>query len=113
MLPPTPVSRERGGRGWVWVGGNPPPLPPKPQTSYRFGREWSGFHTTAREPKRAHLRVLAFRNTTKIQREDPQRETKSENGGGRGEKKREILGPAPFGPPPDRGCKGEEMKKKI
>ena len=32
-----------------------------------------GFHTTAREPKRAHLRVPAFKNTTKIQRENPQR----------------------------------------
>ena len=28
------------------------------------------------EPKRAHLRVLAFKNTTKIQREDTQRDTK-------------------------------------
>ena len=50
---------------------------------------------TPRQPensKRAHLRVPAFKNTTKIQREDPQREKKSENGGGRGKKKREILG---------------------
>ena len=40
-------------------------------------------------------------NTTKIPREDPQREKRKErNGGGRGEKKREVLGPPPFGPPP-------------
>ena len=35
-----------------------------------------GFHTTAREPKRAHFRVPSFKNTTKIQREDTQRERK-------------------------------------
>ena len=34
-----------------------------------------GFHTTAREPKRAHFRAPAFENTTKIQREDTQRDT--------------------------------------
>ena len=32
-----------------------------------------GFHTTAREPKRAHFRVPVFKNTTKIPREIPQR----------------------------------------
>ena len=31
-----------------------------------------GPHTTAPEPKRGHWRVGAFKNTTKIQREDPQ-----------------------------------------
>ena len=45
-------------------------------------------HTTAREPKRADLRVPASKNTTKIQREDSQREKKSKNGSGKGEKKR-------------------------
>ena len=30
-----------------------------------------GFHTTTREPKRAHLSAPVFKNTTKIQREDP------------------------------------------
>ena len=35
-----------------------------------------GFHTTAREPKRAHLRVPVFTKTTKIQRENNQWETK-------------------------------------
>ena len=33
-----------------------------------------GFHTTAREPKRAHFRVQAFKNTNKIPRNDPKRE---------------------------------------
>ena len=48
-----------------------------------------GFHTTAREPKRAHLRVPVFKNTTKIQRRGPTREgEKNENCGGRGKKKR-------------------------
>ena len=38
-----------------------------------------GFHTTEREPKRAHFRVPAFKNTTNIQRKDNQRETKRVN----------------------------------
>ena len=38
-----------------------------------------GFHTTVREPKRAHLRVPVFKNTTKVQREEPQREKKERN----------------------------------
>ena len=59
-----------------------------------------GFHTTAREPKRAHLRVPVFKNTTKIQRKGPTREgEKNKNCGGRGKKKSEILGgPAEGGP---------------
>ena len=59
-----------------------------------------GFHTTAREPKRAHFRVLVFKNTTKIQRKGPTREgEKNKNCGGRGKKKSEILGgPAEGGP---------------
>ena len=47
-----------------------------------------GFHTTAREPKRAHLRAPVFKNTTKIQRENPQETFKV----GEGKKKSEILG---------------------
>ena len=53
------------------------------------------FHTTAREPKRAHLSAPALKNTTKIpQRRHPrEREKKKErHGGGRGRKKSEILG---------------------
>ena len=59
-----------------------------------------GFHTTAREPKRAYLRVPALKNTTKIQREDPQRDTKRAKWWrDRGKKKSEILGgPAEGGP---------------
>ena len=52
-----------------------------------------GFHTTTREPKRAHLRVPAFKNTTKIQREHTQRGKKRTNfAAGEGKKKSEILG---------------------
>ena len=48
-----------------------------------------GFHTTAREPKRVHLRVPAFKNTTKIQREDTQRGKKRTNfAAGEGKKER-------------------------
>ena len=47
-----------------------------------------GFHTTAREPKRAHLRVPVFKNTTKIQRENTQRGKKRTNfAAGEGEKR--------------------------
>ena len=50
-----------------------------------------GFHTTGREPKRAHLRVPAFKNTIKIQREDTQRETKrAKVGAGEGKQKRNF-----------------------
>ena len=59
-----------------------------------------GFHTTAREPKRAHLRVPAFRNTTKIQREDPQRERERARMGGEDGKKKRNFGPPAFGPQP-------------
>ena len=47
----------------------------------------------------AHLRVRAFKNTTKIPREDPQRETnRAKMGTGEEKKKREILGSPPLGP---------------
>ena len=82
-----------------------------------------GFRATAREPKRAHLRVPSFKNTTKIPREDPQRDKKKRHEKtprerkkdtrrhpkrerekkakmeAREGKKREILGLPPFGPP--------------
>ena len=59
-----------------------------------------GFHTTTREPKRAHMRVTVFKNTTKIQRKRPTREGENnKNCGGKGKKKSEILGgPAEGGP---------------
>ena len=52
-----------------------------------------GFHTTVREPKRAHLRVPVFKNTTKIQREDTQRGKKRTNfAAGEGKKKERNFG---------------------
>ena len=39
------------------------------------------------EPNWAHLRARAFKNTTTIEREDTQREKKSENGDGEGKKR--------------------------
>ena len=59
-----------------------------------------GFHTTAREPKRAHLRVPVFKNTAKIQRKRPkEREKRMKTVVGEGKKKSEILGgPAEGGP---------------
>ena len=71
-----------------------------------------GFHTTAHEPKRAHLRVPVFKNTTKIQRKSPpERGEKNKNCGGRGKKKSEILGGPAEGCPaegcPAEGCPAE------
>ena len=57
-------------------------------------------HCRGRRERSKHMRVPAFKNTTKIQRESPTRGRKNENCGGRGTKKREILGPPPFGAPP-------------
>ena len=54
---------------------------------YRRPQSRWGFHTTAREPKSAHLRVPAFNHTTKFQRNDPQERRKKENCGGRGKKR--------------------------
>ena len=45
-------------RTWPTVRSAAAPKPP-------------GFHTTTRDPKRAHLRVPAFKKTPKIQLEDP------------------------------------------
>ena len=50
----------------------------------------SGFHRTARELKRAHFRVAAFENTTKIQREDTQRDTKRTKSKREGKKERNF-----------------------
>ncbi len=45
-------------------------------------RKPPGFHTTAREPKRAHFRVPAFKNTTKNStRRHPERQKKNVMGG--------------------------------
>ena len=73
-----------------------------------------GFHTTAREPKRAHLRVPAFKNTTKIPREDPQRERekRAKMETGEGKKARHFERSGGGGSGGGRGL-AEEMKKKI
>ena len=92
----------RGPEGWGPEGWSP-------QTQKKLALEGGvpksglkppGFHTTTREPKRAHFRVPVFKNTTKIQREDTQRETiRSKMGGGREKNKSEVLGgPAEGGP---------------
>ena len=59
-LPPTPPPLDP----FTWLPLSPIPSPPP------------GFHTTAREPKRAHLRVPVFNNTTKISRNDLQERKK-------------------------------------
>ena len=63
------------------------------------------------EPKRAHLRVQTFKNTTKISREDPQREKKRGNGCGRGKESEILGGPAEGGR--SSGGGPAEAKKKI
>ena len=67
----------------------------------RYRQNWDSL-TTARELPTCTFTGPGASNTTKIPREDPQRERKkkSENVGGRGEKKkREILGPPASGSP--------------
>ena len=56
-----------------------------------------GFHTTTREPQRVSVPV--FKNTTKIQREDPQREREKERKWGeRGKTRAKFGAPHPSGP---------------
>ena len=53
----------------------------------------------SREPKRAHLRVPAFKNTTKIPREDIQRKTqRTKMAAGEGKKSKILGGPEEEGP---------------
>ena len=66
------------GSSWAVVWGPAAPKPP-------------GFHTTARETRRAHLRVPFFTKTTKIEREDTERE-EERKWSERRKKKDEILG---------------------
>ena len=76
-----------------------------------------GFHTTDREPKRAHWRVPAFKHTTKNPREDSQRE-KERKGSERGKKERNF-GRSGRSAVPGRGSGGgrggpaEEMQNKF
>ena len=68
-----------------------------PAAPTRPGRR--GSHTTAREPKRTHFRVPAFKTPPKFHEETPRETQKERNGGGKGKKKSEILGgPAEGGP---------------
>ena len=55
-----------------------------------------GFHTTEREPKRAHLSPPALQ-TPKFNEKTPRETQKERNGSGRGKNKREILGGAEGG----------------
>ena len=73
-----------GPEGWCPEGVGPR------RGAQNFALAQAGLHTTAREPKRAHPRVPAFKNTTKIPRKDPQEGRKNENCGGRGKKKRNF-----------------------
>ena len=60
-----------------------------------------GFHTTAREPKRAHFRAPALQKPTKIPRKDPQeREERMKIVAGREKKARNCWAPHPSGAPP-------------
>ena len=78
-----------------------------------------GFHTTTREPKRAHLRVPVFKHHQNSTEGPPEREEKNEISGGRGKKRAKFWAPTtsgphflglaphpwgapPFGPPPLR-----------
>ena len=60
-----------------------------------------GSHTTARELQTCTFQGPGASNTTKIPRKDPQEnERRKKTVAGEGKKKREILGPPPFGAPP-------------
>ena len=59
--------------------------PPKPP----------GFHTTAREPKRAHLTAPALQ-TPKLHEKTPREGRKEEHGGGKGKQQAMRIPPAPL-----------------
>ena len=68
----------------------PPPDRPKFHVFFSLSRSHlRSFSLSPRTPN-VHISGPGASNTTKIPREDPQREKKSENGGGREKKKREI-----------------------
>ena len=105
---------------WVWNSTGPPSARPPsagppsagpPKISLFFHSQATislceapaaprppGLHTTAREPKRAHFRVPAFKNTTKIPREDTRETQKERNGGGKEKKSAKFWAPPPPGP---------------
>ena len=56
--------------------------------------------TTAREPKRTHLTVPAFKKPPKLNEKTPRETQKERNGGGRGKKKAKFWAPHPSRPHP-------------
>ena len=70
-----------------------------------------GFTRQPENSKRAYLRVPAFKNTTKIQREDPREREKERKWGREREKKREILGGPAEGGKAEGGSGGGNEKK--
>ena len=92
----------KGGRTQNFAFFFPSPTPFLLFLSFSGGSRADGeFHTTTREPKRAHLRVPAFKNTTKIPREDPpEREEKNEFPAGERKKSAKFWAPNPSGPQP-------------
>ena len=104
-----------GGACWLcvwWVCSrflasppDPPSAgPPFPWTAQNFALSFlSPAGARTRQPensKRAHFRAPALQTTPKFHARTPRERKKKENCGGRGKKKREILGPPPFGAPP-------------
>ena len=70
-----------------------------------------GFHTTTREPKRAHLSAPVFKNTTKIQREDlPEREERKKFPAGERKKRAKFWAVQGKGGPAEGGSGGEAQK---
>ena len=64
--------------------------------------EWGppGFHTTAQELQTCTFQAPPLQTPPKFHEKTPRQKQKERNGGGRGKKKREILGPPPFRAPP-------------
>ena len=69
------------------------------RTAWRL-RGRRGFTQQPENSKRAHLRPWRFKTPPKFHEKTPRETQKERNGGGRGKKKREILGLPPFGAPP-------------
>ena len=100
-------SQKGAQKGGGQKGGGPEGWGPKPRKS---GGPKGG---AGGEPKRAHLRVPEFKNTTKIQREDTPREGRKERILRRErEKKREILGGPGEGRSRGRGNPGKDCPGK-
>ena len=59
-----------------------------------------GFTQQPENSKRAHLRPRRFKTPPKFHEKTPRETQKERNGGKKGKKKREILGPPPSGPHP-------------